>query len=165
MTNDFEIRPAVEADVPVLLSLIRELAQYEKLTHKVVATEDKLRRWLFGEQRVAHAVIGYRAGEPVAYAVFYATFSTFSGEPGVFLEDIYVEHSHRRKGYGRAMLRHVARIAQEQGCTTMAWLVLDWNAPAIAFYQSLGAKPAPPEWLAYSLSGPAFEALANEGRR
>jgi GNAT superfamily N-acetyltransferase len=164
MTNQLEIRPAVEAELPLLLALIHELAEYEKLTHKVLATEDKLRRWLFGESRIAEAVLGYCGGEPVGYAVFYPTFSTFAGEPGIYLEDIYVKHAHRGKGYGRA-LRYVARTAQQRGCRAIAWLVLDWNAPAIAFYQSLGAKAAPAEWLAYNLSGAALEALANEAEQ
>jgi GNAT superfamily N-acetyltransferase len=161
----FEMRPAVETDVPLLLSLIRELAEYEKLTHELAVTEPKLRRSLFGEQRVADAVLGCCGGEAVGYAVFHPTFSTFAGDPGIYLEDIYVRRAYRGKGYGRALLRYVARIARQRGCRAIAWLVLDWNAPAITFYQGLGATAAPAEWLAYNLSGAALEALANEAQR
>lgn len=158
--NHLKIRAATAADVPLLLALIRELAEYEKLTHKVLATESRLQNWLFGKRPVAEAVLGYLGGEAVAYAAFYPTFSTFSGEPGLYLEDLFVRRDYRRRGYGQAMLRHVARLAKKKRFTTIAWSVLDWNKPAIGFYGDLGAQPAPPDWLVYSLDADAVTRLA-----
>ncbi len=160
--TDFEIRAAGEADVPVLLALIRDLAEYEKLSDKVVVTASSLRQRLFGEGRVADAALGYCRGEPVAYAVWYPTFSTFSGEAGFYLEDLFVKQDYRGRGYGRAILRHIARVARRQGFGKVSWAVLDWNQSAIGFYCSLGARPAPREWLVYALEGEVLASLAQE---
>lgn len=160
--TDLEIRAAREADVPVILALIRELAEYEKLTDQVVVTAGSLRQRLFGEGRVADAALGYCRGEPVAYAVWYPTFSTFSGEAGFYLEDVFVKQDYRGRGYGRAMLRHLARVARRRGFGKVSWAVLDWNRSAIGFYRSLGARPAPREWLGYALDGEALADLAQE---
>ena len=160
--TDLEIRAAREADVPVILALICELAEYEKLTDQVVVTASSLRQRLFGEDRVADAALGYCRGEPVAYAVWYPTFSTFSGEAGFYLEDVFVKQDYRGRGYGRAMLRHLARVARRRGFGKVSWAVLDWNRSAIGFYRSLGARPAPREWLGYALDGEALANLAQE---
>lgn len=160
--NDFTIRPATEADVPALLALIRELAEYERLTAQVVATESGLRECLFGEGRVADAVLGYSEGEAVAYAVFHSTISTFAGRPGIYLEDLFVKPDYRGRGFGGAMLRHVGRIALERHCDRIVWSVLHWNEPAIRFYRSHGAEPVSPDWIVYSLTGRALENLARE---
>jgi GNAT superfamily N-acetyltransferase len=160
MMKHFKIRAATEADVPALLALIRELAEYEKLTHRVMATESRLRKWFFGKHPVAEAVLGDLRGEAVAYAAFYPTFSTFSGEPGFYLEDLFVRPQFRGKGYGREMLRHVARLARKKGFATISWSVLHWNKPAIGFYRHLGAKPARKDWLVYTLDADAVLRLA-----
>jgi GNAT superfamily N-acetyltransferase len=158
-TADLEIRPATEADVPLLLTLIRELAEYEKLSHEVVATEEVLRESLFGGRRVAEALLGHVAGEPAAFALFFHNFSTFLGRPGLYLEDLYVRPEHRGGGVGRAMLRRLARLAKERGCGRLEWWVLDWNEPAIRFYKSLGAEPMD-DWTVYRVAGEALDRLA-----
>ena len=158
----FTIRAATEADVPALLVLIRELAEYEQLTHKVVATESRLRKWFFGKHPVAEAVLGSLRGEAVAYAVLYPAFSTFSGEPGFYLEDLFVRPQFRGKGYGRELLRHVARLARKRRFATISWSVLHWNQPAIGFYRHLGAKPAQQDWLVYTLDTNAVIRLATD---
>jgi len=160
--TDFKIQTAGKADVPVLLALIRELAEYEKLSDKVVVTASNLRQRLFGEGRVADAVLGYCRSEPVAYAVWYPTFSTFSGEAGFYLEDIFVKQDYRGRGYGRAIFCHIARAARSQGFGKISWAVLDWNQSAIGFYRSLGARPAPREWHVYALDGEALASMARE---
>jgi GNAT superfamily N-acetyltransferase len=160
--SHFKIRAATEADVPLLLALIRELAEYEKLTHRVVATQSSLRKWFFGKRPVAEAVLGCLRGDAVAYAAFYPTFSTFSGKPGVYLEDLFVRRGYRGRGYGQAMLRHVARLAKMKRFTTISWSVLHWNKPAIGFYRHLGAKPAPRDWLVYTLDTNALTRPAKE---
>ena len=163
--SDFAIRSATEADTSVLLTLIRELADYENLSAKVVVTEEVLRRWLFGERRVAEAVLGLWKGEPAAYAVFYPTYATFSGEAGLYLEDIFVRPDYRGRGCGAALLRHLARLSRQRGFSRMSWAVLDWNQPAIGFYRHLGARPAPQEWLAYLLEDAPLTRLANDDTR
>lgn len=162
--SEFAIRTAAEADVPLLLALIRELAEYEKLSDKVVVTEDCLRRWLFGKQRVAEAVLGSWQGKPAAYALFYPTYSTFSGEAGLYLEDLYVRPDYRGRGFGTALLRHLARIAQQRGFGKISWAVLDWNQPAIGFYCRHGARQAPQEWLTYLLEADRVAGLANDDK-
>ena len=159
--SDFEIRAANGSDVPVLLALIRELAEYEKLTDKVVVSEDDLRRWLFGERPVAEAVLGCWQEAPVAYAVFYPTLSTFSGEAGLYLEDLYVRKDYRGRGCGGELLRHVARIAHRLGFRRISWAVLDWNEAAIGFYRHLGAQPAAQDWLIYALDAESVLRLAS----
>jgi GNAT superfamily N-acetyltransferase len=156
--DSFSIRPATLSDVPLILSLIRELAEYEKLSHAVVATEDDLRRSLFGAHPAAQVVIGHEGEEAVGYALFFSTFSTFVGKAGIYLEDLYVRPSARRKGYGRALLLHLAALARERSCGRLEWSVLDWNAPAIEFYKSLGAVPLN-DWTVFRLDEAALAVL------
>src|SRR5262245_28715709 len=132
---EFRIVPATERDLPTILKLIKGLADYEKLAQAVVATEDVLRESLF-KKRVAEVVIGYAGDEPAGFAVFFQTFSTFLGVPGMYLEDIFVEPKWRRQGLGRQLLAHLAAIARARGYGRVEWSVLDWNEPAIRFYQA-----------------------------
>ncbi len=154
-----KIRPATRADVPVVLGFIRELAEYEKLTHLVVATEDTLAEELFGPRSPAEVLLAEAGGEAVAFAVVFHNFSTFLGKKGMYLEDLYVKQSRRRQGYGRALLLHIARLAVERGCGRFEWSVLDWNEPAIRFYEGLGASILP-EWKLVRVTGPALSKLA-----
>ncbi len=158
------LRVATRDDVPLILSLIRELAEYERDPKAVVATEEMLRRNLFGEGygrgATAECVIGEVDGEPQGFALFFHNFSTWMGRPGLYLEDLFVRPAARRHGLGRALLRHLARIALERGCARMEWAVLDWNEPAMAFYRSLGATPMD-EWTTWRLTGKALEDLAS----
>lgn len=158
--DNFSIRSATANDVPLILSLIKELAQYEKLSHAVVATEDDLKESLFGARPAAEVVIGYEGSEPVGYALFFSTFSTFVGKPGIYLEDLYVRPVARRKGYGRALLLHLAQLARERGCGRLEWSVLDWNEPSINFYKSLGAVPLD-DWTVFRLDSTALQALVS----
>src|SRR5919106_4202114 len=137
---EIRIRLATEEDVPLILSFIRELAGYERLSHEVSATEDLLRLHLFGERRKAEVVIGQHADEPAGFALFFHNFSTFLGRPGIYLEDLYVKPKFRGKGIGRAMLAHVAGLTKERDCGRLEWSVLDWNEPAIGFYKRIGAS-------------------------
>lgn len=156
---EVQIRAAVEDDAPLLLQLIRELAEYEELSHEVVATEQALRKSLFGERRVAEALIAEIGDEPVGFALFFHTFSTFLGKPGIYLEDLYVRPGHRRSGIGHALLTELARLAKERGCGRLEWSVLDWNEPAIGFYRGIGAAPVG-GWTVYRVTGEALEELA-----
>jgi GNAT superfamily N-acetyltransferase len=157
--KDFEIREADEGDVPVILSLIKELAEYERLAHEVVADEEGLRASLFGERSPAEVVIGYFEGEPVSFALFFHNFSTFLGKAGLYLEDLYVKEAFRGRGFGGALLRHLARLAKERGCGRFEWSVLDWNEPAITFYKNLGAVPMD-GWTIFRVTGDALDGLA-----
>lgn len=156
---DLEIRPATEVDVPLILTFIRELADYERLSHEVVATEETLRDSLFGQRRFAEVLLGYRGGLPAGFALFFHNFSTFLGKPGIYLEDLYVRPEFRGAGVGRALLIHLAELAVERGCGRLEWSVLDWNEPAIGFYKSIGASPVS-GWTVYRVTGKALEALA-----
>ena len=155
----FEIRQATEADVPVILRFIRALAEYEKLSHKVVATEESLRRTLFGNPRFAEVILGYEDAEPVGFALFFHNYSTFLGRPGIYLEDLFVDPDRRGRGYGRELLAHLARLARDRDCGRVEWAVLDWNAPSIQFYKSLGAVPLD-DWIIFRLTGEALERSA-----
>jgi GNAT superfamily N-acetyltransferase len=157
--KDFEIRTATEADVPVILSLIRELAEYEREPDAVVANEAGLREVLFGAKPSAEVLLALEAGEPVGFAVFFFNFSTWLGRPGLYLEDLFVRPNLRGKGYGRALLERLAQIAQERGCGRMEWAVLDWNEPAIQFYKKLGAQPMD-EWTVFRLTREGIAKLA-----
>jgi len=157
-----EIRSATEDDVPLILTLIKELAEYERLSHEVVATEEMLRDSLFGERRVAEALLGYLGDDPAGFALFFHNFSTFLGRPGIYLEDLYVRPEFRGAGVGRALLVHLAGLAKERGCGRLEWSVLDWNEPAIGFYKGIGASPVS-GWTVYRLTGEALENLAAEG--
>jgi GNAT superfamily N-acetyltransferase len=158
---DFKIRPATEGDVPVILSFIKELAQYEKLSHEVAATEETLRETLFGDRRVAEVIIGFFGDSPVSFALFFHSYSTFLGRPGIYLEDLFVRTEMRRKGIGRVMLTYLANLAKERRCGRLEWSVLDWNEPAIRLYRSLGAV-AMDEWTINRLTGEALDRLAGE---
>jgi GNAT superfamily N-acetyltransferase len=153
------LEPATERDVPLVLAFINDLAAYERLAHEVAATEDDLRASLFGPDRVANAVIAYAGGEPAGFAVYFFSFSTFLGKPGLYLEDLFVKPAWRGRGIGRALLAHLARIAVERRCGRMEWAVLDWNTQALGVYRAIGARPMD-EWTVQRLSGPALAALA-----
>ena len=154
-----EIRIATEDDVPLILSFIKELAEYENLSHEVFATEDLLREYLFGERRGAEVVIGHHGEDPAGFALFFHNFSTFLGRPGIYLEDLYVTLELRGKGVGRALLTYLAKLAKERNCGRLEWSVLDWNEPAIKLYESIGAIPMD-EWTVYRLTGDALDGLA-----
>ena len=155
----FEIHPARAADVPVILSFIKKLAAYEKLSHEVTATEERLRESLFGQRPPAEVAIGYFYGEPVGFVLYFHNYSTFLARPGLYIEDLFVDAAYRRRGFGRALLLHVARLAGERRCGRLEWAVLDWNEPAINFYKKLGAV-AMDEWTAFRVTGAALKKLA-----
>lgn len=159
--DKFTIRDATEADVGLILSFIKELAEYEKLLHEVVATEETLRESLFGSRQVAEVIIGEWAERPVAFALFFHNFSTFLGRPGIYLEDLYVKPEMRGKGIGKIMLAYLARLAEERNCGRLEWWVLDWNEPAIKFYRAIGAEPMD-EWTVQRVAGKALKKLAAE---
>ena len=155
------LRPAEEKDVSVILEFIKDLADYERLSHEVVATEKLLQRSLFGERPVAEAIIAEYDGTPAGFALFFHTFSTFLAKPGIYLEDLFVRPSLRGKGIGKALLRHLAHLAVERGCGRVEWAVLNWNDPAIRFYEKLGAAPLA-EWSVYRLAGSALREFTQE---
>jgi len=156
-----EIRFAERADVPVILRLIKALSVYEKLEDKVVATEEKVDRALFGRRPYAETIIAELDGKPVGFALFFHNFSTFLAQPGIYLEDLFVEPEQRGAGIGRALLARLAQIAFERECGRLEWAVLDWNKDAIGFYERLGATPND-EWTVYRLSGEALRSLAGQ---
>ncbi|HVS15867.1 MAG TPA: GNAT family N-acetyltransferase [Thermoanaerobaculia bacterium] len=157
--DGFTLRPATAGDAATVLGFIRELAEYERLAHEVVATEELLRETLFGARCVAEVVLGCERGEPVAFALFFHSFSTFLGRPGIYLEDLYVRPTHRGRGYGEVLLAWLARLAVDRGCGRLEWSVLDWNEPALRFYRRLGAV-AMDEWTVHRLTGESLAALA-----
>ncbi|MFH1604094.1 MAG: GNAT family N-acetyltransferase [Pseudomonadota bacterium] len=157
--NTLSIRQATRADIPQVLSFIKDLADYEKLTHLVVATEAVIAEELFGPKSHTEVLLGYNGAEAVAFAVYFHNFSTFLGRKGLYLEDLYVRPAHRRRGFGRAMLLRVARIATERNCGRLEWSVLDWNEPAIFFYEQLGATIMH-EWKLARVTGEALQKLA-----
>ena len=144
--------------MPLILAFIEELAEYERLSHEVVATEEALREHLFGERPVAEVVVAEEGGDPAGFALFFHSFSTFLGKPGIYLEDLYVRPEFRDKGIGRALLVHLARLAKERGCGRLEWSVLDWNEPAIGFYAGIGASPVG-GWTVYRVTGEALKDL------
>ena len=158
------IREAVEADLPLILTLIRALAVYERLEHKVVATEDVLRESLFGARPYAETLIVEEDGEPFGFALFFHNFSTFIGRPGIYLEDLFVKPEARGRGYGKALLARLAAIAKERNCGRLEWSVLDWNEPSINFYKSLGAVPLD-DWTIFRVTDGALDALAGHDRK
>ncbi len=160
--SKLRIVPATERDLPVILELIQALAEYEKLAHLVTATEERLRETFFGAKPAAEALLAHWDGECAGFAVFFATYSTFLAQPGLYLEDLYVKPHLRGKGIGLALLKHLARIAGERGFGRLEWGVLDWNQPAIQFYEKLGALPMD-EWRKYRLTGEALKSLALSG--
>ena len=150
-------RPATPTDVPAIALLIRELAEYERLP--VFLDESRLHDHIFGERRYCEVLIAEEAGEVVGFALFFHNYSTFRARPGIYLEDLFVKPDHRGKGHGKALLRELARLAVERDCARVEWMVLDWNAPSIAFYKSLGAE-ALDEWTTYRVSGEVMLRLA-----
>lgn len=162
MIEGFVIRRAVEADVGLILAFIRKLAAYERLAHEVEATEERLRQTLFRESRGAEVILGEYLGKPVAFALFFHNYSTFLGKPGIYIEDLYVDEPYRRNGFGFAILQYIARLARARDCGRVEWAVLDWNEPAIRFYESLGAQ-AVNQWTTYRLSGASLRRLAEAG--
>jgi GNAT superfamily N-acetyltransferase len=153
------IAAAESQHVPLLLSLIRELAEFERLLDQVSASEEQLRESLFGQHRYAEVVIAWLGEEPVGFALFFHNYSTFLAKPGIYLEDLYVRPPFRGEGCGKALLRYLAQLAVERACGRLEWSVLDWNQRAIDFYESLGAKPLD-EWTMYRVTGEALEKLA-----
>src|SRR5206468_1806469 len=149
--ENFQIRPAHVEDVPVILQLIRDLATYERAPNDVTATEEQLVDVLFGERPAAEVLLAFEGQSPVGFAVFFYNFSTWLARPGLYLEDLFVKPEMRGKGYGRALLIELAKIARDRGCGRMEWAVLDWNEPAIKFYRALGAKPMD-EWTVFRLT-------------
>ena len=163
-TNEaLRIVPATRQDVPLIITLIKELAEYERLPHEVVATEEILEETLFGQRPAAEVLLAHAGGEPAGYALYFHSFSTFLGRPGLYLEDIYVRPPLRGKGIGKQLLARLAQIAIERKCGRMEWAVLNWNEPSINFYKSLGARPMD-EWTVYRLTSSQLQRLADSGR-
>jgi GNAT superfamily N-acetyltransferase len=159
--SSLTIIPATIADVSTVLEFIKGLAEYEKLSNEVTATEELLKETLFGKNKTADVVIAYDNGLAVGFALYFYNFSTFLGKPGIYLEDLFVRPEQRSKGVGKALLKYVARVAQKNNCGRFEWSVLDWNEPSINFYKSLGAVPMN-DWTMYRVTGKALETLAEE---
>ena len=159
-TENFAIRPATLADIPIILELIRALATYERAPNDVTATEKGLAEVLFGENPAAEVLLAFENETAVGFAVFFHNFSTWLGRPGLYLEDLFVRPEDRGKGYGRALLIHLAKIARDRGCGRLEWAVLDWNEPAIEFYRKLGAKSMD-EWTVFRLTRDGIAKLAD----
>ena len=153
-----DIRPATPSDVPLILSLIKGLAAYEKLSHEVVATESVLHESLFGEKPHAEVAIGYCDSIPAGYILFFHNFSTFTGRPGIYIEDIFVKETHRDKGLGKALFLYVAGLAKERNCTRLEYSVLTWNQPALDFYKQFGAQRME-DWRLYRISGESLNQM------
>jgi GNAT superfamily N-acetyltransferase len=161
--NQFEIRPAHVEDVPIILQLIRDLATYERAPKDVTATEEQLVDVLFGERPAAEVLLAFEGRSPVGFAVYFYNFSTWLGRAGLYLEDLFIKPEKRGKGYGRALLVELAKIARNRECGRMEWAVLDWNEPAIKFYRTLGAE-AMHEWTVFRLTRDGIARLADSGR-
>ncbi|MGA2881379.1 MAG: GNAT family N-acetyltransferase [Bryobacteraceae bacterium] len=161
MSGQLRIAPATENDLALILSFIRKLAEYEKLSHMVVATEENIREHVFGANPVAEVLLAYWDQEPVGFALYFRNFSTFLGQAGIYLEDLFVEPEQRGRGIGKALLIRLAKIAVERGYGRLEWAVLDWNTPSIDFYRSLGAVPLD-DWAVYRLTGNALARLAGK---
>ncbi|HVA54786.1 MAG TPA: GNAT family N-acetyltransferase [Gammaproteobacteria bacterium] len=160
-SSPFHIRSARSGEAALVLSLIRGLAEYEKLAHEVVATEQNIQAALFGKKPSAECLIAELDDTAIGFALFYHNFSTFAGKPGLYLEDLYIKPEFRGRGFGRKMLAHLANLAVQRGCARFEWAVLDWNAPAIRFYESLGANIMH-AWKINRLTGDALRRLAVE---
>ena len=159
MKQSLTFRFAGEEDTGKILFFIRELAAYERMSDQVVATEELLREWIF-RQKKAEVLFALEDGAEVGFALFFHNFSTFLGRAGLYLEDLYVLPQHRGKGYGKALLRQLARIAVERGCGRLEWWCLDWNTPSIQFYRALGAQPMD-DWTVYRITGDTLQSLAD----
>ena len=158
MNNNIEIRFANEADVETILSFIKRLAEYEKMSNDVVATPELLKEWIF-EKKKAEVIFAVENGKEVGFALFFHNFSTFLGRAGIYLEDLFVLPEFRGKGYGKALLKKLTEITCERGCGRLEWCCLDWNKPSIDFYLSLGAKPLD-DWTIYRMTGEELENFA-----
>lgn len=156
---DIHIVPAKSEHVSLILGFIRKLAEYEKLPNEVVADEQQLLQYLFSERPAAEVVLAFRGEQALGFALFFTSFSTFVGRPGIYLEDLFVEPEARGTGIGKALLRYLARLVVERGYGRLEWSVLNWNQPSIDFYRSLGAVPLD-SWIAYRLTGEALRTLA-----
>ena len=156
--SQVSFRFATENDTKTILQFIKDLAEYENMSDEVVATEELLKEWIF-EKKKAEVILAQAEGENVGFALFFHNFSTFLGRAGIYLEDLYVKKEHRGKGYGKALLKELARITVERGCGRLEWSCLDWNQPSIDFYLSLGAKPMD-EWTVYRVTGETLNELA-----
>ena len=156
----FAIRPATPADVPVIFDLIRQLSVYEKLEHMVTGTTAMLHDNLFGARPSCECLMAEEDGQPIGFALYFTTFSTFLCQPGLYLEDLFVVPNARGKGFGKALLKELARIARQRNCGRFEWRVLDWNEPSIQFYKSLGATIMP-EWYLVRMTGPEIDLLAS----
>ena len=160
--TDLQIRSAQESDVPLVLDFIRKLAEYGDISSEATVTEADLRAALFGARPVAEAILAYVRDEPAGFAVYSLTFSSFMGKPGIYVEDLFVEHRFRGRGVGKALLLTLARRGRERGCGRLEWSVLNWNEQAMEFYQDLGAVPMD-EWTTFRLTGDALDRLASSG--
>lgn len=160
MTPAFSIRPATREDTALILSFIQALADYEKLTHEVTATEEILATTLFGEHPAAETLLAFEGDTPVGFALFFHNYSTFLGKPGIYLEDLFVKPEYRKHGYGKALLVRLAQIAVERDCGRFEWSVLDWNQSSIDFYRSLGGRPME-DWTIFRLDGEQLKALGS----
>jgi GNAT superfamily N-acetyltransferase len=158
--NKLKIKKARIKDVPLILSLIKELAEYEKLTHEVVTTEKDLRKYLFGSKKYAEVLLAHYNNEPVGMALFFHNYSTFKGKPGLYLEDLYVKPQFRGKGIGKSLLLQLIKLADKRDCSRVEWAVLDWNQPAIDFYTKLGAEPLD-SWKIFRLTKDKIKKLNN----
>jgi GNAT superfamily N-acetyltransferase len=154
-----QIRPATERDAPLVLDMIRALAEYEKLSHAVIATEQTIRESLFGARPDSEVIIASVGGQPAGFALFFHNYSTFLAQKGLYLEDLFVKPEYRGAGVGRALLEHLAQIAVDRNCGRFEWSVLDWNEPAIGFYKKLGAVPLD-EWTIFRVTGDALRRMA-----
>jgi len=159
MDSALTMRSAVAEDVPLILQFIRDLAEYEKLLDTVEATEARVHEGLFGTKPVAECVLAFVDGAPAGFALFFTNYSTFLARPGIFLEDLFVRPAFRRRGIGRGLLLHLAQLANARGCGRMDWTVLDWNIPALDFYETIGATVLP-QWRMCRLTGAALARLA-----
>lgn len=158
--SNISFRPALPEDCPLILSFIKALAEYEKMSDQVVATEELLKEWIF-EKGKAEVIFPVVDGEEVGFALFFHNFSTFLGRAGIYLEDLFIKPEYRGKGYGKATLQQLGHIALERRCGRLEWACLDWNRPSIDFYLSLGAKPMD-EWTVYRLAGDSLRGLENK---
>ena len=159
--NNTKFRYATETDVALILDFIKGLAEYEKMSDEVVATEELLCEWIF-EKKKAEVIFALDEGKEVGFALFFHNFSTFLGRAGIYLEDLFVKPEYRGRGHGKGLIRELARITVERGCGRLEWCCLDWNRPSIDFYLSLGAKPLD-EWTIYRLTGESLTAFAEKG--
>lgn len=158
MSDPISIRPAVRTDAALIMDFVRSLAEYERLAHEVEATPERLEATLFADPPVAHCVLAFDGAGPAGFAIFFFNYSTFLAKPGLYLEDLFVKPEHRGRGIGRALLLHLASIARSRGCGRMEWAVLDWNTPAIGFYQAIGARMMN-DWKICRLAGESLENL------